>query len=371
MALRDADRDKLWDLAYGRCAIGKERLIRPGFPAEGGAVPAVEFRIRQKIGDLILPDGFLDGYENYVLLCEADSEVARELSEKFTPAKLLQLKASHENRPVEGVTLTLHQAVFGGSTNPLYFLKVTNFNRHPIQLNRLWFATDPQVTVNNADRPLPTRIAPGELFETWIPVRSVPPRHDIAYLARADVEGIPAVDSQPHVDVAPAGQVGGGGSPLTSLVRSVAAMNHEDGRLIEKAWDVFISYASRDRTTVVEPLAVALKERGLRVWYDGFEMRLGDSLRRKIDEGIRASAFGVLILSPEFFVRKWTNYELDGLVTQSHRGQVLLPVWHHVSEDDVAAYSPFLADKVACNTANNNIDQIADLIHQVISKATS
>ncbi len=371
MALRDVDRAKLWDLADGRCAIGKERLARPGLPVEPGDRPAVEHRIRSSsAGDFFLPEGFLDGYENYVLLCEADHQVVEQLSESYTPARLLRLKSAHEARPAGGVTLTVHQAVFQGSTVPQHFLKVRNWDRDAaIQLNRIWFATDPEVVVDNGDRPLPTLIEAGDLFETWIPVRWVPAGRDIDYRARAEIDGGAVIESRPNVDVAPAGQVGGGGSPLNSLVRSVAAMNHVEGRLIEKEWDVFISYASRERVALVEPLAVALQNRGLRVWYDGFEMRLGDSLRRKIDEGVKRSAFGVLILSPDFFVRHWTNYELDSLVTWSAGRQALLPVWHNVGEKEVKEYSPILADKVACDTRNSSIDEIAGLIYQVVTDA--
>ena len=55
---------------------------------------------------------------------------------------------------------------------------------------------------------------------------------------------------------------------------------------MDTQWDVFISHASEDKPTVVEPLAKALMQAGLVVWYDRFELKLGDSLRRKIDEGL-------------------------------------------------------------------------------------
>jgi hypothetical protein len=65
-------------------------------------------------------------------------------------------------------------------------------------------------------------------------------------------------------------------------------------------WDVFISHASEDKNSVVHPLAEELMLRGLRVWYDKFTLKLGDSLREKIDYGLRYSRFGVVVLSPHF-----------------------------------------------------------------------
>ena len=66
-------------------------------------------------------------------------------------------------------------------------------------------------------------------------------------------------------------------------------------------FDVFISHATEDKEEVARPLAVALDAEGLRVWYDEFELKIGDSLHRKIDNGIARSRFGVVIISPSFF----------------------------------------------------------------------
>ena len=134
-----------------------------------------------------------------------------------------------------------------------------------------------------------------------------------------------------------------------------------------KVYDVFISHASVDKDIVVRPLALALREHGLEVWYDEFELIIGDSLRRKIDLGLARSRFGVVVLSQAFFKKGWTNYELDGLVTRAVTvDQVLLPIWHNVSKDEVMAYSPSLADKLPRSTATHTIQEIADEIASVI-----
>lgn len=80
---------------------------------------------------------------------------------------------------------------------------------------------------------------------------------------------------------------------------------------ISAACALFISHASEDKSDVVRPLANALKEAGLTVWYDEFELRIGDSLRRKIDKGLASSRFGVVVLSKAFFGRGWPEYELS------------------------------------------------------------
>lgn len=154
-------------------------------------------------------------------------------------------------------------------------------------------------------------------------------------------------------------------SSIPSLVHGHGGLPAADD--VEREYDVFISHASEDKDDVVRPLAQALQAGGLRVWYDEFELRIGDSLRRKIDKGLGASKFGVVVLSRSFFGKGWTNYELDGLVTRSVSGdQVLLPIWHNVSKQEVTRFSSSLADKVARNTASQSTAEIAQEIISLI-----
>ena len=132
-------------------------------------------------------------------------------------------------------------------------------------------------------------------------------------------------------------------------------------------YDVFISHASEDKDSIVRSLATALSDRGLKVWYDEFTLRIGDSLRQKIDRGLANSRVGLVVLSPSFIAKGWTNYELDGIVTRTVSGeQILLPIWHNITKQEVIDYSPSLADKVARSTATHTIDEIADEISELI-----
>ena len=110
--------------------------------------------------------------------------------------------------------------------------------------------------------------------------------------------------------------------------------------------DAFISHASEDKEEFVKPLVNALQVTGYRVWYDEFTLKVGDSLRRSIDNGLKNSRYGIVVFSNAFFAKNWTQYELDGLVTREMGGhKVILPIWHMVSKNQVQDYSPSLADK--------------------------
>lgn len=136
---------------------------------------------------------------------------------------------------------------------------------------------------------------------------------------------------------------------------------------IVREYDVFVSHASEDKESVARPLAEKLKQLGLIVWFDEFELKIGDSLRRKIDKGLANSKFGVVVLSKSFIKKGWANYELDGIVTKSVSGQqVILPIWHDITKQEVIDYSPSLADKLARNTAIHTIEEIAQEINEVV-----
>ena len=158
--------------------------------------------------------------------------------------------------------------------------------------------------------------------------------------------------------------------PLREQRKEIAAIVENAmaaGADANREYDVFVAHASEDKEAIARPLAHALDERGLVVWFDEFELRIGDSLRRKIDAGIARSRFGIVILSHAFFAKGWSQYELDGLVTMEVSGkQVTLPLWHDISKDEVVSYSPSLADKVALRTADYTIDEIADEIAAVV-----
>jgi hypothetical protein len=143
------------------------------------------------------------------------------------------------------------------------------------------------------------------------------------------------------------------------------------GERPSKEWDVFISHASEDKESIAHALAIALRERGLRVWYDTFTLKLGDSLRESIDRGLATCRFGVVILSHHFFAKDWPQRELNGLVATEISGRkTILPVWHDITRDEVASYSPTLADKLAVSTSQG-LDRVVEAILVAINHGAS
>jgi len=72
---------------------------------------------------------------------------------------------------------------------------------------------------------------------------------------------------------------------------------------------VFLSHSSKDKLFVGR-LATDLKSRGVPVWFDQWELRVGDSLNEKIEQGISQSGWLAVVLSKNSASSDWVQKEL-------------------------------------------------------------
>jgi hypothetical protein len=115
----------------------------------------------------------------------------------------------------------------------------------------------------------------------------------------------------------------------------------------------FISHDSRDKDDLVRDLATRLRSARCPVWYDEFSIQPGASLVASIDAGLRDSKRCVVVLSPYYFENTtWARGEFDAVVTRhmNSGGDILIPIWHNVTRDQVAEFSPLVAAINAIDT---------------------
>lgn len=135
-------------------------------------------------------------------------------------------------------------------------------------------------------------------------------------------------------------------------------------------YEVFVSHAWEDKESFANEFVQELRNLGIRVWYDTSQIKWGDSMRAIIDDGLKKSKFGVVVLSPDYIRdgKYWTRTELDGLFQlESVNGKILLPVWHNLTKKDVMAYSPIIASKLAMTTASMTPQEIAKELVMLLS----
>jgi hypothetical protein len=126
--------------------------------------------------------------------------------------------------------------------------------------------------------------------------------------------------------------------------------------------DVFVSHAFEDKDEIARPLVEALVDRGISVWFDEYELRLGDSIRKKIEQGLRDSRHGLIIMTKNFFNREWTQKELSALESSGKR---VMPVWHGITAQDVETLFPILADRYAISTSRG-LNAVVDEVMRAI-----
>jgi tetratricopeptide (TPR) repeat protein len=132
--------------------------------------------------------------------------------------------------------------------------------------------------------------------------------------------------------------------------------------MAEPKYDVFISHSSADKAGFVELLAAGLQRKGVRVWYDDYEVEWGESISEAIARGLSESRYGIVVLSPSFLNGGWSRHELRGLVQREiHVGKTILPILHDLPLDRVREVDPSLADMRALDTSRNDLDQIIDI----------
>jgi len=154
---------------------------------------------------------------------------------------------------------------------------------------------------------------------------------------------------------------------VVSVTPEINVSNFEE----ELQYDVFVSHAWEDKEDFVEEFIQELRDLEIRVWYDKSRIKWGDSMRAKIDEGLKKSRFGVAVLSPNYIAegKYWTKAELDGLFQmESVNGKTLLPIWHKLTKKEVMDYSPIIASKLAMNTASMTAKEIAEKLKELLDE---
>lgn len=91
---------------------------------------------------------------------------------------------------------------------------------------------------------------------------------------------------------------------------------------------VFLSHASEDKDRFVVGFARQLRESGVDVWLDQWEMKPGDSLVDKIfEEGLKDARAVIIVLSTISVQKPWVREELNAsVVNRISRGTKLIPV---------------------------------------------
>jgi hypothetical protein len=115
-------------------------------------------------------------------------------------------------------------------------------------------------------------------------------------------------------------------SPLTAAVAPASSTPTPTDPRPAESWHAFISYAAADIVDV-RRIAENLHRLGLDVFFDQWEIDAGTVVSQRLDQGLRGSSAGVLIVSKTSVQRPWVLQEYAVLLEKAvKQGQRLIPV---------------------------------------------
>lgn len=87
---------------------------------------------------------------------------------------------------------------------------------------------------------------------------------------------------------------------------------------------VFISHSAQDADWA-RSFAQALKERGVTVWFDEFDVRPGESVRDALEAGLRGSDVLVALVDIESPSQPWLFFELGAAIGMGKKVVPIVP----------------------------------------------
>lgn len=113
--------------------------------------------------------------------------------------------------------------------------------------------------------------------------------------------------------------------------------------------DIFICHAGEDKEEIVRPMVEVFSQAGISCWYDEAEIKGGDSVVQKVNEGLASSQYVIVVFSINFIQKNWPQRELNSVLNkEASTGEVkVLPllVGSEGEKRQILSKYPLLNDK--------------------------
>ncbi|WP_353956543.1 toll/interleukin-1 receptor domain-containing protein [uncultured Varibaculum sp.] len=155
-------------------------------------------------------------------------------------------------------------------------------------------------------------------------------------------------------------------APEVRALSPVRESIEKQGHQPEK-YDIFLCHAWDDRRGTAKDLNDALENAGVSVWFSEKEVLLGSNLMCEIDKGLSKSRAGLVLVTKSFIKRiksaGVSEKELSALLARD----LLVPIVHGVTYEDLREESPLLASRSGLDTADDTLEEIAAKISELVS----
>lgn len=137
-----------------------------------------------------------------------------------------------------------------------------------------------------------------------------------------------------------------------------------------KKYSVFVSHSSEDKIEYVDDLVKEIKKLKIKVFYDTDVISWGDNLKDVIDEALKKSELAIIVVSPSYFGREWTEYELKKLLLRQSKSKkkLIYPILYRVSKEEFVKHYPLLKDVVFKYAKSQSKKSLAKDIQKELEK---
>lgn len=131
--------------------------------------------------------------------------------------------------------------------------------------------------------------------------------------------------------------------------------------------DIFLCHAWDDRRGAATELHNLLEAEGVSVWFSERDIVLGQPFMREVDRGLAKSRTGLVLVTPALLKRVTSGGVSDKELSALLRRDLLIPVVHETTYDELERVSPLLASRNGLNTADDSMADIAIKIAELVA----
>lgn len=161
-------------------------------------------------------------------------------------------------------------------------------------------------------------------------------------------------------------------SPVTYTTDEVVALDRYRTKVEAigprtEFYDLFLCHAWDDRREAADELHGLLEDEGVSVWFSEKDIILGQPFMREIDKGLAKTRIGLVLITPAFLKRIESGGVSEKELSELLARDLLIPVAHGVTYDEIRAVSPLLGSRNGMSTDDDSMENIAKKVAELVA----
>lgn len=161
-------------------------------------------------------------------------------------------------------------------------------------------------------------------------------------------------------------------SPVTYTADEVVALDRYRTKVEAigpraEFYDLFLCHAWDDRREAADELHGLLEAEGVSVWFSEKDIILGQPFMREIDKGLAKTRIGLVLITPAFLKRIESGGVSEKELSELLARDLLIPVAHGVTYDEIRAVSPLLGSRNGMSTDDDSMENIAKKVAELVA----